>query len=211
MNVALYLRVSTADQFVESQRLELVAHVKHRGWTATHEFTDTASGAKADRPGLAKLMTLVASRGVDAVLCVKLDRMARSLSNFAQLVELFEKADVALICTSQSIDTSKSNACGRLQMAVLAAVAEFERELIRERTRAGLAVARAAGKVLGKVSTVMPAPSVRLQIVTDWHVAGAPGGYPELARRLGGINRGTAMRVAKKLLQVKNIPELVIE
>lgn len=197
MNVATYLRVSTTDQSIEGQRLELQTYAAQKGWTITHELGDTASGSKSDRPGLAALMVLVAERKIDAVLCVKLDRIARSLAHFGRLVELFEKSDVAFICTTQGIDTSRSNACGRLQMAVLAAVAEFERELIRERTKAGLVVARAAGKTLGKVSTKMPPPHARIAIVVTWRSEQRHGGYPELARRLGGVSRSTAMRVDK--------------
>lgn len=198
MNCLLYLRVSTSDQSVEAQRMELQAYCQHKGWTITGEYSDTASGSRRDRPGLESLMAIVRGKGTDAVLCVKLDRMGRSLAHFATLVIEFEKAGVALICTSQGIDTSKSNACGRLQMSVLSAVAEFERELIRERTRAGLAVARAAGKVLGRPSKKMPAGAdERRAIVEQWKADGRPGGYRNLGRRLGGVSGATAWRMCQ--------------
>lgn len=220
MNVALYLRVSTGEQDHAPQRLELEAYVRQRGWTVVRVFVDTTSGARAERPGLAQLLAEMTERVFEAVLCVKLDRMARSLAHFAALVESFAKADVALICTSQGIDTSKSNACGRLQMAVLAAVAEFERELIRERTVAGIAVARANGKQIGRVSPVMPAAEkTRLQILGTWELNGRPGGYEGLGARLGGVSRATAWRLVRKyrhvdcsqLVTTMPIPEIEVD
>jgi putative DNA-invertase from lambdoid prophage Rac len=210
MNVATYLRVSTADQDVEGQRLELATYAKAKGWHIIAEFADVASGAKNDRLQLNALLEAVHLKSYDAVLCVKLDRLARSLAHFALMVDLFTKADVALICTSQGIDTSKTNACGRLQMAVLSAVAEFERELIRERTKAGLAVARANGKVLGKVSKLMPDDAGRTAIVKQWRTEGRPGALAELARRLGGVSRATAMRVEDKYVRELSTPEEVV-
>lgn len=176
--------------------MELATYVSAKKWGDPLEFSDILSGSKKDRPGLDALMACVAAGQVEAVLCVKLDRMARSLGHFASLVAEFEKAGVALICTSQGIDTSKSNACGRLQMNVLSAVAEFERELIRERTCAGLAVARAAGKVLGRPSLLLPADCG--PVVRAWRAEGGKD-YRELGRRLGGVSGSTAWRVARRV------------
>lgn len=148
--VALYLRVSTAEQDHEPQRMELLDFCRRRKWTAWTEYADQISGAKWTRAGLDGLMRAVRKRKVDVVLCVKLDRLGRSLSHLAQLIAEFDKHEVAVICTTQGIDTSHSNPAGRLQMHVLMAVAEFERSLIRERTKAGLAAAVARGSKLGR-------------------------------------------------------------
>lgn len=196
MKVAIYTRVSTQMQSVEAQLIELRAYAKHKQWPILQEFTDVMSGAKKDRPGLDALLAAVRSGEIDTVLCVKLDRMARSLRNFAEMVEEFDKRGVALICTSQGIDTSKDNACGRLQMAVLAAVAQFERSLIQERTCAGLEVARAAGKQLGRPSKKLVPLSDRAAIVAKWREAG--GTYAELGNQLGGVLPATAWRIAKQ-------------
>lgn len=205
MKCATYLRVSTSDQSVEAQRMELASFAAQKGWAIEKEFVDTASGARRERPGLEALMAAVMKQEVEAVLCVKLDRMARSLGHFSDLVDDFEAAEVALICTSQGIDTSKSNACGKLQMAVLSAVAAFERELIRERTRAGLAVARAAGKQLGRVSKLMPTdPEERASIVEAWREAGGTD-YRRLGEALGGVSGSTAWRVARKLPGIASV------
>ncbi len=197
MNVALYMRVSTQEQSVEAQRTELRSYCAARGWIIGVEVEDTISGSKADRPGLNALMADVRAKKYDAVCAVKIDRMARSLANFAQLAAEFTRCDVALILTSQGIDTSHSNPCGRFQVNVLAAVAEFERDLTRERTRAGLVVARAKGKVIGRTSVVMPSAVERGRIVAEWRAAGGID-YADLGRALGGVNRGTAWRVARQ-------------
>jgi DNA invertase Pin-like site-specific DNA recombinase len=145
--IALYSRVSTQDQHPEAQIAELREYATRRGAAAV-EFVDVASGAKADRPALKALLGAVHRREVDAVVCVKLDRMARSVKHLCELAHDFEARGVALIATGQSIDTSTS--AGRFLFHTLAAVAELERDLIRERTRSGLAAARKRGRHPGR-------------------------------------------------------------
>jgi len=194
MNVALYYRVSTDDQSIAPQQQELRTYAQGRGWTVEAEFTDVISGSKSSRVSLDCMLSRLRLGDFDAVLVVKLDRLARSLSHFAQLVAEFDKHGVALVCPGQGIDTSKSNPAGRLQMHVLAAVAEFERSLIVERTKAGLAAARARGVKLGK-------PSKRIvpdhdQIVKAWLDEGGKQ-LRDLATRLGGVSVSTAFRLAQ--------------
>jgi putative DNA-invertase from lambdoid prophage Rac len=148
--IALYYRVSTDDQSTDPQRLELHEYCNRRGWPILAEYTDTVSGAKFTRSGLDRLMTAVRKRKIDVILCVKLDRLGRSFPHLAQMIFEFDSNGVALICTSQPIDTSEENPAGRLIMHVLIAMAEFERSLIQERTRAGLKVARARGVKFGR-------------------------------------------------------------
>jgi len=194
MKTALYYRVSTGDQTVEPQQQELRNYALSRGWEVTAEFTDVVSGSKSSRVSLDLMMARVRQHHFDAVLVAKMDRLARSLAHFARLVAEFDKYNVALVCPGQGIDTSKSNPAGRLQMHVLAAVAEFERSLIIERTKAGLAAAKSRGIKLGR-------PSDRLvkdhePITRQWL---AEGGYQlrELATRLGGVSVSTAFRLAQ--------------
>ncbi len=150
MKIALYYRVSTEDQTNEPQRIELLEYCRRRGWTEIHEFSDVISGAKTARVGLEALMRGVRKGKYDAVLVAKLDRLVRSLPHLAQNVAELDANGVALVATSQGIDTTHQNPAGRLQMHVLMAVAEFEREIIRERTKAGLVAAIARGKKLGR-------------------------------------------------------------
>lgn len=195
MNVAIYYRVSTGDQTIEPQQIELRKYAEQRGWTVgQNEFQDVISGSKSSREGLDQLMTLVRSKQIGAVLVVKMDRLARSLSHFAQLVAEFDKHGVALVCPGQGIDTSNTNPAGRLQMHVLAAVAEFERSLIIERTKAGLAAAKARGVKLGKPSTRLVAN--HQEVVAKWLAEGGQH-LRELATRLGGVSVSHAFKLVQ--------------
>ena len=212
VRLIIYTRVSTADQTCENQIRELRALAKLRPeWEIVGEFSDVMSGAKADRPGLEQVMNQVRMKAVDGVLVVKLDRMARSLAHFARMAAEFVKHDVAIIIPGQGIDTSKSNPCGRFQMNILAAVAEFERDLIRERTRAGIATARAKGKQIGRVSTKMPRnPDERAAIVAKWRSEGRPCGYRGLGQMLGGVSASTALTMDKKFPTAPDLPGQLI-
>lgn len=197
MNIVSYLRVSTDDQTIEPQRIEITDHCRRQGWTVLAEYSDVLSGGRAQRPGLDELVARCAAGGVDAVIVVKLDRLGRSLLNVVGLVERLAKMGVAIICTSQGIDTRKTNPCGTMMLGVLAAVAEFEKNIIRERTVAGLKAARLRGKVLGRPSKVLPAEPERSRIIAEWKAALEPGGCRGLALRLGGCSPTTAWRLAK--------------
>jgi putative DNA-invertase from lambdoid prophage Rac len=153
--IAVYCRVSTDGQTHASQLREVNAYV-HRRWPKAKvtEYLDKASGARFSRKRLDDLMAHVRQGRVDILVVYKLDRLGRSLQHLAQLIGEFEAHGTALIATSQGIDTSESNPAGRLQMHVLAAVAEFERSVIRERINAGLAAARERGVKFGRPRTL---------------------------------------------------------
>lgn len=146
---AVYLRVSTIAQDFDSQRQEVLGYCKRRGWKNPRIYTDTASGLKS-RPQLEAMCQDIWARHIKTVVVYKLDRLGRSLSHLAMLLDEWTKNGVTLIATSQGIDTAKDNPVGKLQLGVLLAVAEFERELIRERTVAGLHAAKARGRILGR-------------------------------------------------------------
>lgn len=150
--VAVYLRVSTDQQIHDSQERELKDYCGHRGWKNVEWHRDTASGAKQDREGLNDLMQKVRRGRIDIVLAFKLDRLARSLGHMAQIIAELQTHRVALVCPSQGIDTSNNNPAAHLQLNILAAVAEFEKELITERVNAGLAAARNRGVKFGRPS-----------------------------------------------------------
>ncbi len=153
--IAVYGRVSTDAQSHASQLREVRAYV-HRRWPKAEvvPYLDKASGARFSRSALDVLMAEMRQGRVDVVAVYKLDRLGRSLQHLAQLIGEFEAHGTALVATSQGIDTSESNPAGRLQMHVLAAVAEFERSVIRERINAGLAAARERGTILGRPRTL---------------------------------------------------------
>lgn len=161
------------------------------------EFSDIYSGAKAVRPGLDALLARCALGGIDAVCVVKLDRLGRSLINVVGLVRNLAGMGVATICTSQGIDTRESSPCGKMIMGVMAAFAEFERDIIRERTVAGLKVARANGRVLGRPSAALVGVDVPA-VIALWEDECGGIGLRELARRLGGVSVSTAKKLADK-------------
>jgi DNA invertase Pin-like site-specific DNA recombinase len=161
MKAAIYLRVSTDKQTTSAQREELREICKRRGWDGVIEYEDVISGAKFTRMGLDKMMAEVRRGRLDVVLCYKLDRLGRSLVSVAQLIGEMLANKVALVIPGQGIDTSSDNSAAKLQMNILMAVAEFERDIIRERTLAGLAAARARGTKLGRPALQLSTKATR--------------------------------------------------
>ncbi len=149
MRVAIYARVSTTDQTVEPQLDTLRGYAAPRGLDVVEEYVDHGiSGSKDRWPALDEMMAKAKRRAFDAVAVVKLDRLARSTRHLTQLAAELEALGVDLIVTDQGIDTSTP--AGRLLFNVLAAIGEFELDLIQERTRAGLRAAVKRGKRLGR-------------------------------------------------------------
>jgi len=151
---AVYIRVSTGEQRVDSQERELSRYCTHRGWTDVKFYIDRISGASCSRPQLDAMMKDVRSGKVARVVCYKLDRLGRSLTHLALMLDELSRLKVPLIASSQGIDTSDDNPAGRLQLGVLMAVAEFERGIIKERVNAGLTAARARGVQFGRPKTL---------------------------------------------------------
>jgi DNA invertase Pin-like site-specific DNA recombinase len=151
MRTAIYARVSTQDQHCEMQLRELREYVKRRGWKKAGEYVDEGiSGTRASRPALDKLMLDASEHRVDCIIVWKLDRFGRSVLHLSEQLAKLASYDVRFIATTQSIDTDASNPTSRLLLHILSAVAEFEREMIRERTTAGVRRAIAAGKKVGR-------------------------------------------------------------
>jgi DNA invertase Pin-like site-specific DNA recombinase len=142
-----YARVSTDDQNLDLQRDALQQAGCER------VFEDTASGAKAERIGLVALMEIL--RAGDTVVIWRMDRLGRSLKDLIALVERLEAVGVGLRSLQEKIDTTSSG--GRLVFHLFGALAEFERNLIRERTQAGLTAARARGRHGGRKKRLDPA------------------------------------------------------
>ena len=135
-----YMRVSTAEQNLDLQRDALT------GAGCERLYEDTCSGAVTDRPGLAKALDQL--RAGDALVVWKLDRIGRSLGHVVELVAGLQARQIGLKVLTGGIDTTSST--GRLVFGIFATLAEFERDLIRERTTAGLAAARARGRNGGR-------------------------------------------------------------
>ena len=154
MNTAAYVRVSTEGQRTDSQELELKRYARQRGWKDLAFYVDKISGAKASRPELDKLMQAIRAGKIERLVVYKLDRLGRSLTHLALILDELNRLNIPLIASSQGIDTSNDNPAGRLQLGVLMAVAEFERGIIKERVNAGLAAAKSRGVRLGRPATI---------------------------------------------------------
>ena len=147
--VAIYARVSTRDQNCELQLADLEAMATARGFEVAGRYVDQGiSGAKERRPELDKLMADARRGKFQTVAVWKFDRFARSLKHLISSLEEFQALGVAFISYREAVDTSTP--AGKMLFSVIGAMAEFERELIRERVAAGLARARAKGVRLGR-------------------------------------------------------------
>jgi len=154
--VAIYARVSTTDQDCRMQVTELHEYCARRRWTITCEYVDHGwSGAKTSRPQLDLLMSAARLRKFDAVVVWKLDRWGRSVAHLVSSVQELTNLGVRFVAVTQNIDTDESNPMSRLLMHMMAAFAEFERELIRERVKAGLERVKADGKELGRPRVIV--------------------------------------------------------
>lgn len=172
-----YARVSTGDQDLTGQILRLKAA------GASKTFEDVASGKRADRPGLQALLDY--ARPGDALAVVRLDRLGRSLCELLELVETLKERGLALVSLEEKIDTA--SAAGELIFHMFAAIAHFERRLIAERTRDGIAAARAEGRKPGRPALDPKKVQAALTLVRS-------GMSPTQAARQVGLGRSTIYR-----------------
>jgi len=149
MRIAFYARVSTSEQTVEPQLFALRQYTTARGLELAGEYVDHGvSGAKDRRPALDRLLADARRRRFDVLACTKLDRLARSVHHLTALARELEALGIGLVVLDQAIDTTTPS--GRLLFHVLGSIAEFERDLIRERTAAGMQAARRKGAKIGR-------------------------------------------------------------
>jgi len=137
MKAAIYTRVSTTEQNPELQLREIQEYATRQGWQVVDLYQDVASGAKASRPGLNRLIVDAMARKFDCLLVWKLDRFGRSLVDCLNNIRVLEDHGIRFIAVTQGLDTDQQNPASRFLLHVLGAAAEFERSLIRERTQAG--------------------------------------------------------------------------
>lgn len=144
MKVAIYARVSTDEQNPQKQVDFLKEEAFKRGFEVFDEYIDIISGSKASRPAFNRMQEDMRKYRFRAVMVTKLDRLGRSLQHLITLLDEFKSKSVELIAVTQNIDTT--SAAGRLQWQIMGAFAEFEREIIRERTKEGMRGAKNIGK-----------------------------------------------------------------
>jgi len=190
MRAALYARVSThVGQNPEMQLVELRDYCQRRGWEIAGEYVDVGiSGAKERRPELDRLLVECRRRRMDAVVVYRYDRFARSLRQLVNALCEFDALRIQFVSLHEGVDTSTPN--GRLVFGIFASIAEFERELIRERVRSGMAAARARGARIGR-----PRKPVDANKVVELRAQRVP--WRAIARELG-VGIGTVRRAAQE-------------
>jgi DNA invertase Pin-like site-specific DNA recombinase len=191
MRAAVYARVSTTNhgQDPDVQLREFSEYAERRGWTVAGEYVDVGiSGAKDRRPELDRLMADARRRRFEAVVVYRYDRFARSLRHLVNALEEFRALGIQFVSLHEGVDTSTPN--GRLIFGIFASIAEFERELIRERVKSGLRNARAKGKRLGRPKVVLDAARI-----ADLRKAGL--GWQKIAKEMG-VGVSTVLRIAQE-------------
>ena len=147
--VAIYARVSTNEQSTENQLIDLRRYAEQRGWTVQKEYVDHGiSGGKDSRPALDAMMADARRRRLDVVLVTKFDRFARSARHLLNALDEFRAVGVDFCSLYDAVDTTTPY--GKAMFTIAGAMAELERELIRQRVRNGLQKARERGKRLGR-------------------------------------------------------------
>jgi len=177
-----YARVSTGDQDVAGQTMRLTEA------GASRVFTDVMSGKSMDRPGLKELLDY--ARSGDTLAVVRLDRLGRSLAELLSTVTLLRERQIALLSLDEKIDTS--SAAGEVIFHVFGAIAHFERRLISERTKDGVAAARAKGRKSGRQPLDMSKVDAALTLIE------ANTSPAEAAKQLG-LGRSTVYREMRRL------------
>ena len=190
--VAIYARVSTEKQTCENQLIELRAVAERCGYTIVLEFVDFGiSGAKgrADRPALDGLMKAATQRKFELILVWSIDRLGRSLQNLVEILNDLQSMRVDLMFLQQGMDTSTSS--GRMMFSIFGALAEFERNLIRERVVAGQNRAKARGVKMGRPSKMNEGFRSAIQLLRENGM-----GIKQIAKEVG-VGVGTVYSVIK--------------
>jgi putative DNA-invertase from lambdoid prophage Rac len=186
MRAGLYARVSTHDQQTLGLQTEAMsAYLKDRGWELVRQIKDVGSGAK-DRPGRESLLQAARRREVDVVVVWRLDRWGRSVADLMMTLQELTDLGVGFVSLTEALDLTTPT--GRAMAGLLAVFAEFEREILRERVRAGIAQARNEGRPHGRPRTAS------LKAAEVHRLKAERVSHSEIARRLG-IGRTSVRRL----------------
>lgn len=190
MKVALYARVSTRDQDETLQLPRLREYAERAGWEIVGEYSDTATGKNCDRPGWQSIMSDARRRLFDRILVVKLDRIMRSVRLLLDDLEQLKAFEVQVFALDSGY-LDLSSAGSRLLLTVLGAMAEWEGDVISERTKVALEARRARGETLGRPTTDIPMHQAALLRLTEH-------GWTDIARQLD-INVSTLRNHRKEI------------
>jgi len=157
----IYCRVSTGDQHLETQLLDLRAMAKQRGLEIVREYSDVISGAKAKRPGLDCLMADARRHRFDVLVVAAFDRIARNVRHFLEVLDELNHLHIEFISLRENIDTG--GPLGRAMLTIIGAISELERSLIVERVKAGMRRAKLEGRRIGRT----PMDINREEVVSD--------------------------------------------
>jgi DNA invertase Pin-like site-specific DNA recombinase len=157
----LYCRISTGDQHLETQLLDLREMATQREYEIVHEYKDPISGAKSKRPGLDRLLAGARRHRFDIVLVAAFDRVARSVRHFLEVLDELSYLNIEFVSLRENIDTG--GALGRAMLVIVGAISELERSLITERVKAGMRRAKLEGRRIGRA----PLNIDRAQVVAD--------------------------------------------
>jgi DNA invertase Pin-like site-specific DNA recombinase len=199
--VGLYLRVSTGEQTIETQRMGLVTACEARGWRIVEEFQDKGiSGAKGreKRPGFDRLFRAATTRKIDVVAAWSVDRLGRSLQDLVGFLAELSAVGCDLYLERQAVDTTTP--AGRALFQMLGVVAEFERSIIQERVKAGIARARIHGTKSGRPIGQPPISQAKVEAIRAELARGT--GILKTAR-LCGTGVSAVQRIKRELTASK--------
>jgi len=188
---AIYARVSTDKQKADMQVVELKNYIKRRGFKLGQTYIDQGyTGGNIQRPAFGTMMEGAHKRAFDVLVVWKLDRLSRSLKDLITTLETLGSLGIDFISYDNSLDTSTPT--GKLVFHVVGSVAEFERDIIRERVRAGLANARRNGKRLGR-------PPILAKVSQKIHILKVNGLSNRAIADRVGVGEATVRRALKKM------------
>jgi DNA invertase Pin-like site-specific DNA recombinase len=191
--VAIYCRVSTDDQCCERQERDLKAFARRSGHKIVAVFKETASGADNDRPERKEVMALARAREIEAILVTELSRWGRSTQDLVQTLDDLHGWKVSVLAQNGlSFDLSTST--GKLTRTIMAGLAEFERDLIRDRVKSGLAAARVRGVKLGRQHGQRPSDKKAKRVLA----MRKEGLSYRLIGRNVGLSKNTVMEIVRR-------------
>ena len=186
---AIYARVSTSDQHVETQLYDLRQLAQQRGYTVIAEYTDVGvSGSKARRPGLDAMLNDERRRKFNIVLVAAFDRIARSTRHFLQVVDELEHLEIEFVSRRENIDTS--GAMGRMFLTIISCIAELEADLIKERIRAGMRRRKLEGFRLGRAPLIVDHSAIVRDRLAGLSLTNCSKKY--------GVSRASVVRFARE-------------
>jgi len=193
-SAALYCRVSTADQTCVRQERDLRAFARKAGYKVVGVWKETASGAKDERAERKKVLALAQARNIDVILVTELTRWGRSMLDLFHTLQDLQSWGVSLVAQT-GLQFDLRSAQGKLIASLMAALAEFERDLLRERVRSGIAAARKRGVVFGR----RPGQRIKSDRYTPQVLKFVREGqsYREISHRLG-LSKNTVLAIVKR-------------